>query len=339
MHVEENVPLSSLTTFRTGGPARFLLTLATAEELPDAAEFARYKKLQLIPIGSGSNMLAPDRGVEAVFVRLTASDYSVATEGTVTMVSADAGLGWDALVHAMCEKGLWGIENLSAIPGTVGAAAVQNISAYGAAVGSVIDSVVVYDFTEGVFRTLQNNECAFGYRTSIFKKTRDRYFIVKINFRLSQNGKPNIAYKDLKNHFAYATEPITLVQVRTVVMDIRAGKFPPLDVYGTAGSFFLNPVLDEKEAKKIQEHYSGMPLFPMPEGGVKVPLAWIMDKVLSMKGERVRHAFLWEQQPLVVTSENGALSSDVLALAKRVQDTVKEKTGLEIHPEVRILSE
>jgi UDP-N-acetylmuramate dehydrogenase len=334
MNILENVLLSTLTTFRTGGPARFLLTIESKEKIADALAFAKERGLPLIPMGTGSNMLAPDEGVNAVFLRLATKDISAKEQdGTVTII-ADAGIPWDELVEYAVQKGWWGIENLSAIPGTVGAAVVQNIGAYGAALSDVAHTIEAFDTELKQFRIFTPEECRFGYRTSIFKQERDRYFITQVSFHLSKNSRPNLSYRDLKNFFA--DKEASLQEIRNAVVSIRRGKFPPLDDYGTAGSFFLNPIVTPEEQEALSKQFPTMPFFPLPEGGIKLPLAWLLDHALSLKGTRIGKAFLWDEQPLVIAAEAGAASEDVVSLASDVARAILEKTGIVIMPEVRL---
>jgi UDP-N-acetylmuramate dehydrogenase len=333
MRIEENVPLSSLTTFRTGGPARFLILLDSKDELRDASRFSREKSLPLIPLGGGSNLLAPDEGVEAVFVKLASSTIEHTEDGAFV---AQGGARWDDLVARAVSQNAWGIENLSGIPGTVGAAAVQNIGAYGAALSDTVSEVQAFDLRDGSAHTFRPAECRFGYRTSIFKEERDRYFITSVSFRLSKTPRPNLSYRDLANRFAGMTP--TLAEIRAAVIEIRKGKFPSLSEYGTAGSFFLNPVVTREEAAALQERYPLMPVFALPEGGTKVPLGFIFDKVLALKGMREEKAFVWEQQALVLATEAGARAADVRVLAEKITRMTKEATGIAITPEVRALS-
>lgn len=335
MDIQENVPLSLLTTFKIGGPARFLITINSENEIPGATAFAAEKDLPLVPLGSGSNMLAPDEGAPAVFVRLVAENISVEDEGPESIYTADAGVLWDTLVAHAVSDGAWGMENLSAIPGTVGAAVVQNIGAYGAALSDVLESVGAFDMRDRSFKAFANNECRFGYRTSIFKEERDRYFITEVTFRLSKTPSPNLSYRDLKNRFV-DTSP-SLSEIRDAIVEIRKGKFPPLSEFGTAGSFFLNPIIAEGEVAALHTRYPDMPVFILPEGGVKVPLAWLFDHVLDLKGMREGKAFVWDKQPLVLAAEPGARSADVHALAKKIAEMLRKTTGIAIIPEVRAL--
>ncbi len=335
MEVEEHVPLSSLTTFRIGGPARYLLTLEQAEELPDALAFARREALPIIPLGGGSNILASDGSIQAVFVRLRAKRVDIQDDGNTAVLSADAGAVWDDIVRDAVERELWGIENLSAIPGTMGAAVVQNIGAYGAALSDTLTRVDAFDLETGVFRSFQKDACRFGYRASLFKEERDRYFVTRVTLVLSKTPAPNISYRDLRARFAGAVP--RLPDIRAAVTEIRRGKFPPLTSFGTAGSFFLNPIVRSEDIATLSARFPGMPFFPLPEGGMKLPLAWILDRALNLKGLREGNAFLWEAQALVIATEPGARATDIVALASRVSEIVLEKTGIAITPEVRLL--
>jgi len=334
MKREENVPLSSITTFKTGGPARFVCVAETEDEVKEAVLFAKGAGLPLVPLGEGSNLCAPDEGVEAVFLKVAMKNFSFQITGENVYLSAESGLSWDSLAADSIERGWWGIENLSGIPGSVGASVVQNIGAYGAALSDVVYAVDAFDTKERQTKTFTREECEFGYRTSIFKKECDRYVIVRIVLQLSKTPKPNLEYRDLKNKFDQAIP--TLADIRNAVLEIRKGKFPSLSEFGTAGSFFLNPIISESERARVTKLFPEMPLFDMPEGGVKIPLAWIFDHVLTLKGMREGKAFVWDKQPLVIAAESGALSKDIYTLAATIARMTKEKTGIEIIPEVRL---
>ena len=233
-------------------------------------------------------------------------------------------------------KYFWGIEILSGIPGTWGGAVLQNIGAYGAVLSGAMQSVDVYDMQESEERTWTASECSFGYRTSVFKKSPGRYVVLRVRLALSATPRPNVSYHDLAVRFAGGS-PSTPAELREAVLDIRRGKFPDLVEYGTAGSFFLNPVLDAVAARAVAERFPGMPLFPLPEGGVKVPIAWLLDYrhgVLDMRDMRVGGAFVWPAQPLVIATERGATASDVETLAQSVAARVREVTGIHLEPEL-----
>ena len=339
MDIQENVPLKVLTTFRTGGPARFLLTLKTKDEIAEAARFSDEKGLPMIPIGHGSNLLPPDSGLDAVIVRYLPDSIASVVTGDVATIKAEAGCTWDALVAYAVEKKWWGIENLSAIPGTVGAAVVQNIGAYGAALSDTLRSVDAYDIRQRRFVTIDAAACELGYRTSIFKKESDRYLITDVSLALAVAGAPNLSYRDLTVYFEKHRVTPNVANVRDAVVSIRQGKFPSLTEFGTAGSFFLNPVFTEESVGKIAKKYPQMPVYPLPEGGVKIPLAWIFDQVLKAKGRKVGGAFIWEKQPLVIAAEGNATTSDVVSLAESIVKDFVDETGIVITPEVRLFGD
>ncbi|MBX9765025.1 UDP-N-acetylmuramate dehydrogenase, partial [Patescibacteria group bacterium] len=330
------VSLGSLTTFRTGGPARFLLTVEKKEELPEAVSFAKSHHLPLVPIGHGSNMLPPDSGLNAVLLKYASSSVSEKGAGDKTLITAEAGAVWDEVVTYAVSRGLWGIENLASIPGTMGAAVVQNIGAYGAVIGDTLQSVEAYDTESGSFHVFSNEECALGYRTSVFKLHPDRYIITSVTLALSPHGVPNLSYRDLTIYFEKKPVTPTLLRVRDAVSEIRASKFPPLSEYGTAGSFFLNPIFSEESVKAIRAQYPMMPVYVLPEGGIKVPLAWIFDQILHAKGRRAGGAFIWDKQPLVIAADRDAKTDDVLKLAEGIVKDFFNETGIKISPEVRV---
>ena len=331
MKIAENASVASLTTFKVGGAARYHIVLETADEAPDAVSFAITNGVPLIPIGRGSNILGRDEDCDIALVTVGMS--AVRVDGDT--IIADAGALWDDVVITAVDAGLWGIENLSAIPGTVGGAVVQNVGAYGQVLSRACSRVVVFDTKEGVEKIFSRFDCAFGYRTSIFKNEPDRYLIPSSHFFLSHKPNPVLSYKDLAEHFG--AEDSTLLVIRDSVVEIRKKKFPPLDVYGTAGSFFLNPILDEESAFALQEIYPAMPVFSLPEGGVKVPIAWFLDHVLKLRGEREGNVEAWRDHVLAIVAHPGASASDVRNFARKISDRIHTELRIVIEPEVRFL--
>lgn len=337
MRVRENVPLSSLTTFHIGGPARYVLELDDVRELADAVAFAKNKGLPLRVLGSGSNVLAGEAGYEGVLICITASKVEFKDDGDDVLLIAETGALWDELVSLACARGLWGIENLAGIPGTAGAAPVQNIGAYGVELKDTLVSVDTFDADTGQEQRLSAEACEFGYRTSRFK-TEPHRIITGTTLRLSRAPRPRLSYKDLAARVAAGDALDTPERIAEAVRAIRAKKFPDVKVLGTAGSFFKNPVIPEAAFALLKERYPELPGFPDEEGHVKVPLAWILDNVLHARGRAQGMARLFEAQPLVIVAEHGAASSDVIALAKGVEDDVRAATGISIEWEARMLS-
>lgn len=336
MRVRENVPLSSLTTFHVGGPARFVLELDDALELPEAVAFAKEQGVSFRALGSGSNVLASESGYEGALIRLTASRVTLAEDGDDVLLIAEAGALWDALVSEACAAGLWGIENLAGIPGTAGAAPMQNIGAYGAELRDTLVSVDTFDGDTGQVTRFVNEECDFGYRTSRFKAEPHRV-ITGITLRLSRTPEPRLAYKDLAALAAKGEALDTPERIAEAVRGIRSKKFPDVSKLGTAGSFFKNPVIPEAAYAELKERYPGIPGFPDDRNQVKVPLAWILDNVLHARGRTHGKARLFEAQPLVIVAERGASSDDVTELAESVSNDVRDATGIRVEWEAGTL--
>jgi UDP-N-acetylmuramate dehydrogenase len=287
--IHEHVPLAPLTTFGIGGPARYLVEPATADDLGEAIAFARECDLPMFVLGGGSNLLVADEGFAGVVIKVAlrgievrkhaASSRSEAaansgSDGRVSVVSAGAGEDWDALVAYVVERNLAGFECMSGIPGTVGATPVQNVGAYGQEVSSTIVDVEALDLSSCELRTFSNAECGFNYRTSVFNTTaRDRYIITRVSFELRPGGAVDISYRDLKQHFGESTP--TLAETRAAVLAIREAKgmlnphlpktgrwgapsseeclpFDGQAPSGSAGSFFKNPVLSESEFAEFE---------------------------------------------------------------------------------------
>lgn len=332
MIIQENIPLAEHTTFKIGGPAKFFCVVTDEAELIEALEFAKDKNLPTFILGGGSNVLFSDGGFPGLVVKMELKGISFAGD----LITAAADEIWDDLVNETVKNGFYGLENLSAIPGTVGAAPVQNIGAYGSEVSKTIESVRALDTEKMEFINLSNADCAFAYRDSIFKCRRGRYVIVKVIFKLAKNGQVDIGYKDLASHFAGKVLP-TLEEVRKAVIDIRRSKFPDWKLWGTAGSFFKNPIISAKRYADLKKKYPDLPGFPEENGLIKISLGWILDKVCAVKGLNFGKAKVFENQAMVVMAKPGAKAGDVVNLTNEIKKIVKEKTGLEIEAEVELV--
>ena len=337
LDIRENVPLAPLATLRVGGPAAYLIRVTEPErELPRAYQFAIEKKLPLRVLGGGSNVLVPDEGFPGVVCVLENTEVETRQDGSRVLVTAGAGKNWDELVAETVDDGLWGLENLSGIPGSCGAAPVQNIGAYGAELSSTLSSLEVFDTNSQTIRAMTSEECRFGYRSSIFKYPEGQHQIItRITMSLTRSTGPNISYKDLAAHFAdHNTEP-TLSDIRTAVLEIRQQKFPDLTAVGTAGSFFKNPIVERERADELAVTYPELPIYELPDGRRKVSAAWILDHICGLRGYRSGHVGLFERQPLVLVNYGGASAAEIDAFASYVEDRVYEAIGVKLEREVR----
>lgn len=335
--IQENILLKHYTTFRIGGPARFFVAVKNNIELTDALVFAQEKRLPIFVLGGGSNIVVGDEGFSGLVIKMEFSgiEYGDEKDGKIE-VKVGAGEEWDTFVKETVGRGLHGLETLSYIPGTVGAAPVQNIGAYGSEVKTNIAWVEAMHIETGEFRMFSNVECEFTYRMSFFKKTEGRkYVITRVGFMLEKHGSPNISYKDIQTYIKEnnITE-ITLQKVRDMVIAIRTKKLPSVKDYGTAGSFFKNPILLKEKYQKLLTNFPEMPHYPVDGMNVKIPAGWILDTLCGFKGYRDQHVGVYKNQALVLVNFGDATSFDVKKLAQKMIDCVKEKTGIELEREV-----
>ena len=350
LDIIEHTPLSGLTTFRIGGSARYLIPVQSPGDIPAACGFARAESLPLFVLGGGSNLLVSDHGYEGVVLKMELRGIDVVEEHPDRVkIRAGAGEDWDRFVAWCVERGYWGVENLSLIPGTVGAVPVQNVGAYGQEAGDVIVSVEAYDRETGAWVTLMHDDCGFGYRRSIFNTThRDRYVINRVSFELQRDGAPNLSHTALRDRLSGGTP--TLVALREAVMALRSdGRLPDVKTTGNAGSFFKNLFLDEPAFHAMLariENQLGVEAarrvetlgrrFMSPEG-FKIPAVDLI-KLCGLTGRRCGGAALHPSNPLVIVNADGrATANDVIRLAKEIQAAVREQAGIALEIEPRLL--
>ena len=331
----ENIDISERNSFHVRQTAKRLVEFDRAEELPEI--FAKYGTENWYVISGGNNILFT-KDIEPLLITPCDSRIEVISESdTAVRVKVGAGVEWDDLVAWSVERGLWGIENLSLIPGKAGAAPVQNIGAYGVEAKDTIRSVEMYFVEGGNFVTLAAEHCAFGYRESVFKHSlKGRVIITAIEIELSKVANPRLGYGDVIREVE-ARGGATLANIRDAICSIRRSKLPDTAVLGNAGSFFKNPIVEKKVAEKLLAEYPDMPHYPAAqEGKIKLAAGWLIDKA-GMKGYKEGNVGVHERQALVLVNLGGATGSEVIAFAHKVVATVKEKFGIEISPEVNVL--
>lgn len=333
--VQEHVLLSPYTTLGVGGRARFFVDCTTEEGVVAALSYARELNLPVSILGGGSNILVPDAGFAGMVIKISIGGTAFKGEESPILIAAGAGVSWDTLVDEAAERNLWGIENLAGIPGTVGGAAVQNIGAYGAELSEVFVQAEAIDIKSGALRTISPTDAEFGYRTSIFK-TQHSLIITRVTLTIATSGIPRLMYPDLQKAVERGESLMTPGEIGEAVRRIRALKFPRDE--GTAGSFFKNPILTTQEGEKLKERFPDLPLFPFSPDRVKVPLAWILDRALDLKGYARGNVRLFETQPLVIVTREGARAEDVEKFANEIRDRVHDATGILIEREVETLT-
>lgn len=338
MNIQKNISLKEFTTFRIGGKAKFFCIVTNEDELIEAIGFSKKNKIPFFILGGGSNILISDDGFAGIVIKIEIKGITYKEEGNLVKMTVGAGENWDELVAETVEKGLYGFENLSYIPGTVGASPVQNIGAYGAEVKDVLESVYVLDVIKDEYITLKNIDCKFAYRDSLFKKEKGRYVVISVNFILNKKGKLNCEYKDLQEYFSFKKikEP-TLKQVREAVIEIRKKKLPDIKEYGTAGSFFKNVVVSQSKSQELAAKYPEIIMHAVNDKKVKIPLAWILDHACGFRGVKKGNVGTYKNQALVLVNYGGATAQEITDLAQKMVDAVYEKTGIEIFPEVEFV--
>ncbi len=319
MKVFENISLKPYNTFGIDVKARQLVVLEPGDNVPPLEG-------EVLVIGAGSNM---------VFTK----DY----EGTVLILKGEevrmddvfvrawGGMIMDDLVQWTLDHGLYGLENLSAIPGTVGASAVQNVGAYGAEAKDFIESVEAYDLQERRHCTFSNADCHFAYRDSFFKHHPGRYLILRVTYRLSREFVPNLSYKVLEG-----LPHDTAQQLREAIIEVRWNKLPRPEEHGSAGSFFKNPVVDESTYLRLKAEYLDMPDAHRSDNGYKLSAGWLIDKT-GWKGRTQGRAGVWPKNALVLYNADGCSGDEVRALAAAIQQDVKQKFGVTLDPEAIII--
>lgn len=338
MIIHDRYPLKTLNTFGIPAIAEHYAGIESVSELQNFLGNRYDKSDPLLVLGMGSNILFRD-DVPGWVVRLLFKGFEIVEEDPEkVLLKVYAGEIWDDVVKYCVDRGWGGIENLSLIPGTAGAAPIQNIGAYGAELSHVAESVGFMSIADGSEQSLPAETCRFGYRESIFKSMlRNRVIITSINLRLSKTPVVRTGYGTIKEELEAMNiaEP-SIADVRDAVCAIRSRKLPDPVITGNAGSFFKNPSLPEKQYKKLQKRYSDIPSYPSVPGFIKVPAAWLIEQS-GWKGKRLGDAGVHEHQPLVLVNYGNATGQEILDLGSRIKRSVWERFGVELTEEVNII--
>ena len=286
-------------------------------------------------IGGGSNLLFT-KDYDGLILHSRIGGIEVTAEDSQTVsLRVGAGVVWDDFVACCVEHGWYGAENLSLIPGEVGASAVQNIGAYGVEVKDLITAVETVN-VQGYGRVYSVEECEYAYRSSIFKRPENKsVFVTYVHFRLSKEERYTLDYGTIRQELARYPAP-TLPIVRKVIIEIRESKLPDPKVMGNAGSFFMNPIVAKEKLEALQRDYPLIPYYELPDGRVKIPAGWMIDQC-GWKGKSLGPAAVHDKQALVLVNRGGAKGSDIVALSDAVRASVRDKFGIDIHPEVNVI--
>ena len=344
MQLQENASLAALTTFKIGGPARFLVEARSLNDVEQAVTFAQSRNLDLFVLGGGSNLLVSDSGWPGLVLKIAINGIERTPGERDGKVLFDVGAGesWDRFVSHAVAAHCAGVECLSGIPGSVGGTPVQNVGAYGQEVSETITSVTVFDREDGQVRELCAEACGFDYRSSIFNTTeRGRFIILRVNFAVQPGGEPHLEYADLKRHFEGRETRPNLAETREAVRYIRGGK-GMLIVEGdpdscSAGSFFKNPVLNEAEHSDLEKRAAAkglvVPSHPALEQHKKVSAAWLVEKSGFGRGYSSGHVGISTKHTLAIVNRGGATAAEVLEFKDQIQQRVEEIWGVRLDPE------
>ncbi len=323
-----------MNTFGIAAIAEELVVVRTAAALHGITQLNRP---QIQVLGSGSNiLLTGDLPGLTIKNEIGGIEIFLENEHDV-LVKVGGGVVWHDLVLWAVDQGLGGIENLSLIPGTVGAAPIQNIGAYGVELKDVFHFLDAYDLLTGESLHFDNSHCKFGYRDSIFKQElKGRLCIVDVYFKLQKNPTLNTSYGDIQRTLQeMGVKSPTIRDVSNAVIQIRQSKLPDPAVIGNAGSFFKNPAIEVADFQRFSEKFPEAPHYPQPDGRVKIPAGWLIEQA-GWKGQRIGDAGCHARQALVLVNYGEAKGAEILALAKKIQASVQEKFDIALTPEVNV---
>ena len=335
MDIHTNIPLKNLTTMHLGGPAKFFADVHTPEELREVYQNAHAKQIPVFILGSGSNVIAQDAGFQGLILRMRIPGFEVVKEDIYsTTIKIGAGENWDSAVARTVQMNLSGIEAMSAIPGTVGAAPVQNIGAYGQEVSETIVSVEAYDTLNDAFITLQQADCEFNYRHSIFRGSeKGRYIITSVTFEFSKNQPAPPFYDSLQQYIdEHSIQLITHQSIRDAVIEIRKDKLPDPAVKPSAGSFFKNALIEQWQLTDIQQSYPDIKAYDMGTGKFKVSAGWLIEKC-GFKNQLIHGMRVNEKNCLVLINESATGYNDLAEARDEIINKIRDTFHIQLEQE------
>ena len=333
MRIEKDYSLKQHNTFGIEAKCAQFVEYSTEAEAKEVAELLRTTRVPYIIIGGGSNLLLT-RDYEGIVVHSACKGI----ERNGNRLMCGSGEVFDDVVAQSIEMGLYGAENLSLIPGDVGASAVQNIGAYGAEAKDLIRSIRAVEIATGNVCVIENAECEYGYRQSKFKHDwKNLFLILSVEYEFAATFEPRLDYGNIRAELEKEgiSQP-TAQQLRNTIIRIREAKLPDPKVLGNAGSFFMNPIVDRQKYEALAVQYEGMPHYDIDAEHVKIPAGWMIDQC-GWKGKSMGRAGVHDKQALVLVNRGGATGQEVVALCQQIQADVKQKFGIDIYPEVNVI--
>jgi UDP-N-acetylmuramate dehydrogenase len=330
-----NLGLKHRNTFGFDTSAELAYEITAPEQIPEVIAEVAEKKLPWRVLGGGSNVILPSTLPGATLLMNIAGQEIISSDEKASYLAVGAGVNWHELVAWTLEKDLPGLENLALIPGTVGAAPIQNIGAYGVEIADYIDSIEAFDAKNHAFVTLQNEACHFAYRDSYFKQNPHRFIVTKVVFKLPKAWQARIHYADLTKQFSENANP-SPEDIFLAVCKVRTHKLPDPKVIGNAGSFFQNPIVPIEQYETLLRAHANLVSYPDAAGKRKLAAGWLIDQC-GFKGQRMGSVGVYEHQALVLVNHGGGTAQDILGLAKCIQEKVHDKFGVSLQIEPNIL--
>jgi len=335
MEIHTNIPLKNFTTMKLGGPARFMTEVRSAEEAVAVFRNARAKNLPIFILGGGSNVIASDEGYAGIIIRVRIPGFDIITDDlNSTTIKIGAGENWDEVVKRTVDLNLSGIEAMSMIPGTTGAAPVQNVGAYGQEIADTLVSLEAYDSQTDTMVTLQNAACGFAYRNSIFRgDQKGRYVITSITVKLSKSQPSPPFYDALQGYFdAHGITFFTQQTIRDAVIAIRTEKLPDPTVTPNTGSFFKNAIVEGWQLDELRQSHPDIKAFDMGDGTFKIPTGWLIEQT-GLKGKVLHGMRVHDKNALVLINESAAGYADLALARDEIIGAVRDTFRIQIEQE------
>lgn len=337
MQILENISLKKYHTFGIEVNTRYFAEYVSVSELKDFLKSDLFLNNNVLHIGSGSNLLFLNNFDGVILHSAIKGIELLSSTPNSVFVKVGAGVVWDDFVQYCVDNEWYGAENLSLIPGEIGASAVQNIGAYGVEVKDLIESVNVLEIATGNEMVFENAECEYGYRESMFKcRSKGRYIVTSVVFKLKLQPEYKLSYQHLEDEVLKNGE-ITLKNVRNTIIAVRQSKLPDPEILGNAGSFFMNPVVSKDVFNNLQQLYPQIPHYFVSDTEEKIPAGWLID-CCGWKGRRIGNAAVHDKQALVIVNCGGATASEIADLSKQIRESVNLQFGIELVPEVNFIS-
>lgn len=339
MNYQQHISLAQHSCMRLGGRARYFSELTYSEEIASVYETAQELSVPVTILGSGSNTFFADGVINRLFVKNCITGCEIVSEkGNEVLISVGAGEDWDELVAWTVDRGLSGLEALSGIPGTVGAAPVQNIGAYGGELSESLDHVVVWNTKKQKRMMLAVRECEFTYRNSLFKREAGQWVVLSVGLRLSRQQAVVPDYKSLTKYLeANNIQNPNRVEVREAILAVRRSRLPNLETDPNLGSYFVNPVVSKRKADQLTKQFPEIVRFNLPDGRVKIPAGWLIEEV-GLKGKQFGNFRTSADNALVLVHDRKGTTAELLGVEEGIRKKVKSKFGIRLEREPNLIS-